>query len=314
MSWAVEAHELTRSFGDLVAVNGLSFAVKRGEIFGFLGSNGAGKTTTIRMLCGLLRPTAGRVMVLGLDVASHGLVLRQRIGYMSQKFSLYRDLTVEENLLFWGTCYGLSGTRLDVAVQAALEQGDLKHVRADLVRQLPVGFRQRLALATVLLHRPELVFLDEPTSGVDPQARRDFWDLIDRLSSQGTTVLVTTHAMDEAERCHRVAFMHAGRIVAMDSVSGLKGRIPRDQLIAITSPGPDRVLKALQGQPEVQDLALFGHSCQVLLRTPQDLGRIQETLRAAGCPFTSLQPVAPSLEDAFVFLIPRPRPPGESTP
>lgn len=305
MTPVVEARELTRKFGSFVAVDRVSFTVSRGEIFGFLGSNGAGKTTTIRMLCGLLPPTSGTARVLGFDVAGQTLGLRQRIGYMSQKFSLYTDLTVEENLEFWGAAYGIGGQQLRRNVEEALAGAGLADRRGTLVRDLPLGFRQRLALASVLLHRPELVFLDEPTSGVDPQARREFWEVIDELSAEGTTVFVTTHALDEAERCHRVALMHAGRILALDTVPNLKALIPEGQLVELSSPEPGIVLKALEGHPEVQEAALFGSDVHLLLQRPESLPSVLAALRQRGTEVTAVRPVPPSLENVFVFVIGR---------
>ncbi|MGC8916542.1 MAG: ATP-binding cassette domain-containing protein [Thermoanaerobaculum sp.] len=302
MTPVVEVRELTRTFGRFVAVDGVSFDVSRGEIFGFLGSNGAGKTTTIRMLCGLLPPTRGQARVLGLDVAREPLALRRRIGYMSQKFSLYTDLTVEENLRFWGSAYGVSGRELSVRVEHALANTGLADIRQVLVRETPLGFRQRLALAAALLHRPEVVFLDEPTSGVDPQARREFWDVIDTLVAQGTTVFVTTHAMDEAERCHRVALMHAGRILALDTVANLKALIPKGSLVEITTSEPGAALQALEGHPELREAALFGTRIHLLLPQAGQLPQVMATLAARGLTATAKE-VAPTLEDVFVFLI-----------
>jgi len=218
----VTASELTRSFGDFIAVDRVSFEVAPGEVFGFLGSNGAGKTTTIRILCGLLAPTSGSASVAGFDVATSSAQIKTRIGYMSQRFSLYSDLTVDENLRFWAGTYRLWGRALEGRLRWAREVAELERRRRTLVRELPGGFRQRLALACCLLHEPPVVFLDEPTGGVDPEARRRFWDLIDELSAAGTTVFVTTHSMDEAERCHRVALMHAGRLLALDTPTRLK--------------------------------------------------------------------------------------------
>ncbi|MCS6953145.1 MAG: ABC transporter ATP-binding protein [Bryobacteraceae bacterium] len=220
--WAVEVEGLVRRFGDFVAVDRISFRVPRGEIFGFLGPNGAGKTTAIRILCGLLRPSEGRALVAGFDVAADPEAVRRRIGYMSQKFSLYDDLTVEENLEFFGGIYGVTGARRRERIEYALATAGLEEQRRTMTRLLAGGFKQRLALGCAILHEPPILFLDEPTSGVDPVARRNFWDLIYRLSSAGHTVFVTTHYMDEAEYCHRLALMHRGRIVALGSPAALK--------------------------------------------------------------------------------------------
>jgi drug efflux transport system ATP-binding protein len=218
----VSARALTRTFGDFVAVDHVSFEVSRGEVFGFLGSNGAGKTTTIRILCGLLMPSDGSASVAGFDVATDSDRIKTRIGYMSQRFSLYADLTVDENLRFWAGTYRVWGRDFEARRSWALEAAGLEERHDALVRDLPGGFRQRLALGCALLHNPPVVFLDEPTGGVDPEARRRFWDLIDDLAAGGTTVFVTTHYMEEAEYCHRVCIMDRGRIVALDTPSRLK--------------------------------------------------------------------------------------------
>jgi len=223
--WAVEVEGLVKTFNSFVAVDQVSLQVARGEIFGFLGPNGAGKSTTIRVLCGLLRPTAGQARVASLDVARQPELVRQHIGYMSQKFSLYDDLTVEENLDFFGGVYGVSPEVLRLRKEYALGMGGLKDRRSAMTRLLPGGFKQRLALGCAILHEPPILFLDEPTSGVDPIARRDFWDLIRRLSEAGRTVFVTTHYMDEAEYCHRLALMYRGRIIALGSPNALKAQL-----------------------------------------------------------------------------------------
>ena len=219
----VSATDLTRVFGDFVAVDRVSFEVAPGEIFGFLGSNGAGKTTVIRMLCGLLRPTSGSGTVAGFDISTQAAQIKTRIGYMSQRFSLYNDLTVDENIRFWAGTYRLWGRPFEERRDWAYDVTGLGGRRKSIVGDLPGGFRQRLALSCALLHRPSVVFLDEPTGGVDPEARRTFWDLIDDLSAEGVTVFVTTHYMDEAERCHRVALMHAGKLLALDTIPRLIG-------------------------------------------------------------------------------------------
>jgi len=299
----IKVEELTKVFGSFVAVDGVSFTVNRGEIFGFLGSNGAGKTTTIRMLCGLLPPSSGRAWILGLDVASQGKLLRPKLGYMSQRFSLYTDLTVEENMVFWGRAYGLEGTRLRERIAWGLQLADLAEQKGILLRQLPLGFRQRLALAVALLHEPAVVFLDEPTSGVDPEARREFWEVIDRLSQEGTTILVTTHALDEAERCHRVAFMHQGQLLALDSVAGLKSQLPEGRLFRLRTPQASLALEVLEAHPQVEEVALFGSDLHVLLKASEATASLTQALAAAGATPCQWQPLRPSLEDAFIFLI-----------
>lgn len=220
--FAVEAVDLVKQFGEFVAVDRVSFRVRRGEIFGFLGPNGAGKTTTIKILCGLLAPTSGKATVGGYDVAVDPESVRQNIGYMSQRFSLYDDLTVEENLEFFAGIYGVPEERLREREEFALRLADLAEQRRRMTRELAGGWKQRLALGCAILHEPPILFLDEPTSGVDPIARREFWDLIYQLSERGHTVFVTTHYMDEAEYCHRLALMYGGRIIALDTPEALK--------------------------------------------------------------------------------------------
>ncbi len=262
----VVAHELSRSFGTFVAVDRVSFEVGRGEIFGFLGSNGAGKTTTIRMLCGLLAPTSGRGEVMGLDVGRQSAAIKQRIGYMSQRFSLYTDLTVDENLRFWGGAYGLGGQQLAARADWAVQAADLRERRRTLVRELPGGFRQRLALGCALLHEPPIVFLDEPTGGVDPEARRRFWDLIDVLAAAGTTVFVTTHYMDEAERCHRVALMHAGRLLSLDTVPSLKRLFAPGTVVEVRCSRAPAALQILESEPAVREAILLSATGERRLR------------------------------------------------
>jgi ABC-2 type transport system ATP-binding protein len=227
---AVQTHELTRRFGKFVAVNRVSIEVKQGEIFGFLGANGAGKTTMIRMLCGLLKPSDGQATVAGLDVYKKSEKIKQNIGYMSQKFSLYEDLTISENIEFYGGVYGLSRDAIDERKTELLRQVGLETFKTRLTRDLPVGFKQRLALGCALLHDPPILFLDEPTSGVDPEARRSFWDLIYATSEKGKTIFVTTHFMDEAEYCHRLSIMRDGYLIALDSPEALKSKYKKTSM------------------------------------------------------------------------------------
>ena len=299
----VVARDLERDFGAFRAVDRVSFAVQRGEIFGFLGSNGAGKTTTIRMLCGLLAPSAGSASVLGHDVATEGREIKRLVGYMSQRFSLYGDLTVEENLRFWGGVYRLFGRRLADRRAWALEAAGLTERRGELARDLPGGFRQRLALVSALLHEPPVVFLDEPTAGVDPEARREFWDLIDELVDGGTTVFVTTHYMDEAERCHRVALMHAGRLLALDTVPRLKRAFPRDAVVEIRCPRPAQAMAVLARAKDVSEVALFGDVLHAVLADPGGRDGLAERLDAAGFGPTRVEPIPASLEDVFIRVI-----------
>jgi ABC-2 type transport system ATP-binding protein len=299
----VSASELSRTFGDFVAVDQVSFAVARGEIFGFLGSNGAGKTTTIRMLCGLLSPTSGKGTVAGFDIATEAPAIKTRIGYMSQKFSLYTDLTVDENLRFWAGTYRVWGNEFARRRDWALNVTGLESRQRALVADLPGGYRQRLALSCALLHEPPVVFLDEPTGGVDPEARRDFWDLIDDLSEGGTTVFVTTHSMDEAERCHRVALMHAGRLLALDTIPRLKKVFPEGSVLEIECADAARALERIEDLPEVVDVALFGDRLRAVLRSADDAQTLESGLRSAGCGPLTVRATAPSLEDVFIHYI-----------
>ena len=299
----VSAHDLTRRFGDFVAVDRVSFEVTRGEIFGFLGSNGAGKTTTIRMLCGLLAPTSGSGTVAGFDIATQSNRIKTRIGYMSQRFSLYSDLTVDENLRFWGGTYRLWGDQLDRRREWAIEVAGLEERRNALVRDLPGGYRQRLALGSALLHEPPVVFLDEPTGGVDPEARRRFWDLIDDLVAGGTTVFVTTHYMDEAERCHRVALMHAGRLLALDSVPALKSVFPENCVLEVSCPHPAGALEELEGVDGVEEVSLFGDRLHVVVDRPERSDDVEATLTDGGFTPFEASAVTPSLEDVFIQVI-----------
>jgi ABC-2 type transport system ATP-binding protein len=299
----VRARNLTRTFGEFVAVDRVSFEVTRGEIFGFLGSNGAGKTTTIRMLCGLLVPTEGRATVAGFDVATEGREIKSRIGYMSQKFSLYSDLTVEENLRFWAGAYRLWGSEFESRRAWALHAADLEERRGALVRELPGGFRQRLALGCALLHEPPVVFLDEPTGGVDPEARRRFWDLIDGLAADGTTVFVTTHSMDEAERCHRVALMHAGRLLALDTVPALKEVFPHDTVLEVSCARPAEAMELVEGIDGVEDASLFGNRLHMVVEDPGRAQGLMKALESAGFDPSPVESVTPSLEDVFIKVI-----------
>ena len=226
----VKTHQLTRRFGHFVAVDQVSIEVYRGEIFGFLGANGAGKTTLIRMLCGLLKPSEGEATVAGYDVYQNSEDIKRNIGYMSQKFSLYEDLTAKENLEFYGGLYGLPRRQITERQKVILEQVGLSASAGQLTRDLPVGFKQRLALGCAILHDPPIVFLDEPTSGVDPKARRSFWDLIYQTAQMGKTLFVTTHFMDEAEYCHRVSIMHQGKVIAIDTPNRLKQQYRKDSM------------------------------------------------------------------------------------
>ena len=301
---AIQVRGLTRRFGQFVAVDQLSFDVRRGEIFGFLGSNGAGKSTTIRMLCGLLRPTSGAATVGGVDVTRDPEGVKQRIGYMSQRFSLYELLTVDQNIRFFGGIYGLDEERLARRRDFVVEMAGLKGRESTLARDLSGGWRQRLALGCAILHEPTILFLDEPTGGVDPLSRRQFWRLIDVLSNAGVTVLVTTHYLDEAERCHRVALIHAGKLAALGTPTEVKNIFAGRPILEIRSPDPVAVMRALDEMAEVEKTSLFGTAVHAVLRSDVlTAAVITERLRNAGLPVRSIEPVAPSLEDVFLDVV-----------
>ena len=301
---AIDVRHLTRKFGAFTAVDDLSFDVRRGEIFGFLGSNGAGKSTTIRMLCGLLKPTSGTAIVGGIDVAKDPEGVKQRIGYMSQRFSLYELLTVDQNIRFFGGIYGLSDDRLTARRSFVLEMAGLHGRENTLARDLAGGWRQRLALGCAILHEPSLLFLDEPTGGVDPLSRRQFWRLIDSLSQSGVTVLVTTHYLDEAERCHRVALIHAGKLAAIGTTSEVKRIFEGRPILEIRGDQTVELMRALDGMAEVEKTSLFGTAVHAVLRhrsiAPEVIvGR----LSAAGLKVDSATEVLPSLEDVFLDVV-----------
>lgn len=299
----VQAVELEKRFGDFVAVEKVTFDVHAGEIFGFLGSNGAGKSTTIRMLCGLLVPTQGDATVAGFDIKTQAEELKHNIGYMSQRFSLYNELTVEENMDFFAGIYGVRRSERELRKQQILEQLGLEEKRKRLTSRLPGGWKQRLALGCAILHKPPIVFLDEPTSGVDPIARREFWDLIYQLSEEGRTVFVTTHYMDEAEYCHRLSLMHAGRIIAMDSPAELRRRFSSDLLFELETSDLLPTLELVSSIPQVKDAAVFGRGLHVRAATEQADDEIRSRLEHAGIEIYNLQRIAPGIEDIFVSRI-----------
>ncbi len=303
---AIEVRNLTRRFGAFLAVDDLSFEVRRGEIFGFLGSNGAGKSTTIRMLCGLLRPSSGTAMVGGVDVSADPEGVKRRIGYMSQRFSLYELLTVDQNIRFFGGIYGLTPSRLAERRAFVLEMAGLQGREQTLARELAGGWRQRLALGCAILHEPSILFLDEPTGGVDPLSRRPVWRRIDTLSTAGITVLVTTHYLDEAERCHRVALIHGGRLAALGTVNDVKSIFAGRPILEVRADRPVDVMRLLDALPEVEKTSLFGTAVHAVLRGPQVTPEaIRASLRAAGLSVTSIAPVIPSLEDVFLDVVER---------
>jgi ABC-2 type transport system ATP-binding protein len=302
----VEALHLTKRFGAFTAVDDLNLEVREGEIFGLLGSNGAGKSTAIRMLCGLLRPSAGRGLVLGVDVAADPEEVKRRIGYMTQRFSLYEDLTVAQNLRFFGGVYGLGGADLRSRVAAAIGLARLEGQEDALTRALPGGFKQRLALACAVLHRPRVLFLDEPTGGVDPVSRRSFWGLIDSLAGEGVTIIVTTHYLDEAEHCGRVALMHAGRLVALGDVPGLKEVFAGRAVLEVRCPRYLDAMQRLEREDWVFETAAFGTSLHLVVADADEGRRRTISLleRDGNAPVT-VERVIPSLEDVFIHYIER---------
>ena len=300
----IVAEDLVKRFGSFVAVDHVNFRVGRGEIMGFLGPNGAGKSTIIRILCGLLRPSAGRVWVGGVDVASDPERVREHIGYMSQKFSLYRDLTVEENLRFFGGIYRVPRDELAERMRFAIDMAGLGGREKALVATLAGGWQQRLALGCAVLHRPPILFLDEPTSGVEPTSRRRFWDLIHTLAADGVTVLVSTHNMDEAEYCHRAALINQGRIIALGSPDELKHTALGGELLLLECDGLGPMLAALQQAPGVVDASVFGNAIHVLVRDAgHSLVELPAYLEQKSLRPSRLERIHPSLEDVFVRLI-----------
>jgi len=302
---AITVADLTKRFGDFVAVDRLTFAVGQGEVFGFLGSNGAGKSTTIRMLCGLLRPTGGTATVGGIDVGSDPEGVKRRIGYMSQRFSLYERLTVDQNIRFFGGIYGLDRARLEARRRFVLEMAGLSGRENVHAADLAGGWRQRLALGCAILHQPPIVFLDEPTGGVDPLSRREFWSLIDHLSASGVTVLVTTHYLDEAEHCHRVAIIHGGRLAAMGTTDELKRVFADRTIVEVQAANPVETMRLLDRTPEVEKTSVFGTSVHAVLAggAREAMPLLRQRLEAAGIVVTSMAVVQPSLEDVFLEVI-----------
>jgi drug efflux transport system ATP-binding protein len=304
MALAVEIGDLAKHFGAFHAVDGITFDVDEGEIFGFLGANGAGKSTTIRMLCGLLTPTAGTARVLGIDVAKDPEEVKRRIGYMSQRFSLYEDLSVRNNLRFFGGVYGLRGPALAEREAWAIEMSGLAGKEDLLTGSLPGGWKQRLALACAVLHQPRIVFLDEPTSGVDPLSRRRFWGLIDSMSAEGVTVFVTTHYLEEAEHCHRLALIHAGRLAALGTVDEVKAVFQDRAVLEVTVPRVADALETLGAQAFVHEAAAFGTRLHVVVDDPVAGGRkVVELLEAAGNGPAHAERIVPSLEDVFIHHV-----------
>ena len=303
---SIIAKNLVRRFGDFVAVDGVSFRVEKGEIFGFLGPNGSGKTTVIKMLTGLLPLSAGSAWVAGLEVRSDAETVRERIGYMSQKFSLYDDLTVTENLQFYGRIYGLPPARMKRRIDEIVQLNGLGPYMNRLAARLSGGWKQRLALGCAMLHEPKLLFLDEPTAGIDPVARRELWDLLFELSGHGITFFVTTHYMDEAERCSHVAYIYYGKLIADGTPAELK-KIPDVQpagtkRIEINTPEVTRALRVVRKIPGIRSATIFGESIHALVEDRYDLSDLRAQLLKNDIIVNDIRPLAPSLEDVFVEL------------
>lgn len=299
----IEVKNLVKTFGKFRAVDDISFYIPQGEIFGLLGPNGAGKTTTIRMLIGLLRPDSGSAHVLGFDVRKKPEEVKKRIGYMSQKFSLYNDLTVRENLDFYTAIYNnMPFRQRRERVEEMLEMVELGHIQRSQTRSLSGAWRQRLALACAIIHRPKMLFLDEATAGVDPVARRQFWDLIYRLASEGISVLATTHYMDEADYCNTIAMMYQGRLISLASPDTIKESLP-GTLLQIDLGDPLEAQKVLINDPRVLNVSIQGMQLHVTVKKESDINAIQRLLNKANLPPNTIEIIQPSLEDAFTSLV-----------
>jgi ABC-2 type transport system ATP-binding protein len=303
---AITANSLTKRFGDFTAVNDVNFEVYPGEIFGFLGPNGSGKTTTIRMTLGLMKPTSGEVNVLDMKVDGDTSKIRPRVGYMSQRFSLYNDLTVLQNLNFYGAAYGLKNAQLKERIQDTLSRAGLEGREHAKTKELSGGWRQRLALGAAILHRPEVLFLDEPTAGVDPVSRRAFWNLLYKLIAEGITVFVTTHYMDEAEHCHRLAFIQRGQIIAYGSPAEIKSEMMHGQVLEIAPSDAVKAVKVLRAAQEagslpIQEIELYGSLVHVVAPDMKKHQRaIEHELRQADLRIEHADIIEPSLEDVFI--------------
>ncbi|HMS32469.1 MAG TPA: ABC transporter ATP-binding protein [Ignavibacteria bacterium] len=310
---SIEVFDLTKTFGKFTSVNNISFVVKEGEVFGFLGSNGAGKSTTIKMLCGILEPTSGDAKVGGFSIAGDPDGVKRNIGYMSQKFSLYSDLTVNENINFFGGVYGLEGNELNERKKWVLNIAGLEGREKTLTSSLSVGFKQRLALGCAVIHEPKIIFLDEPTGGVDPISRRKFWDLITDLSERGTTVFVTTHYLDEAEFCNRIILINAGTLIASGSPKELKKKYIKNKVIEIDCSDIYRATEILEKENIAESISIFGNSLHVTLKEKMTSETKYETDEIIiitdllnedpGIIINRISEITPSLEDVFLYLI-----------
>jgi len=303
--YSIEVNSLSRKFGNFLAVDNITFNVNKGEVFGFLGANGAGKSTTIRMLCGILEPTLGDALVGGYSVMNEPDMVKQQIGYMSQKFSLYNDLTVEENINFYGGVYGLFGEKLNERRKWVLEISDLKNKENLITSSLPGGIKQRLALGTAVIHNPAIVFLDEPTSGVDPIARRQFWELINNISDQGTTVLVTTHYLEEAEFCNNIILINAGKLIAQGTPATLKKDYLKNKIIEIECNDPVTTMNILAEESYVDDTSIFGNNIHLSVNgNYKSKSQINESLKnKSDIIIKRIDPIVPTLEDVFIHLL-----------
>ena len=299
---SVEVHQLTRNFGDFTAVDHISFEIPKGEIFGLLGPNGAGKTTTIRMLCGLLKPTGGEARVMGFDVAKQSEQVKRQIGYMSQKFSLYNDLTVYENLWFYANLYNIQNKRIKIRIDELIEMAGLRGHEKQLTHNLSGAWRQRLALACAIVHEPPMLFLDEPTAGVDPVSRREFWEMIYTMAGKGVSVLATTHYMDEAEFCNVIVMMYRSRLIALNDPDTLKNNM-RGYLYEVDCNAPGKAEHILKSLAEVEDVAAHGVLLHLLLSNENEKELILKILSENQIQVHRIERVLPSLEDVFVSLV-----------
>lgn len=300
---ALEVNNLVKKFGSFTAVNNISFTVNQGEVFGFLGPNGAGKTTTIRMLCGLLDPTSGTGKVGGYLLGKEADKIKQNIGYMCQKFSLYDDLTIAENIDFYAGMYQTDRTTRKQQMEKIIRQAELTESKDTITGTLSLSVKQHLALGCSIIHEPKIVFLDEPTGGVDPISRKKFWAVINEMAAKGITILVTTHYMDEAERCDRIALISAGQMIACDSPANLKSKLMSNTLFEIEADQVMKGLEALRGQPFCRDVSLYGVFLHVLVDDAKYEKDIRETLAKANLQVKRVDKILPSLEDVFVFLV-----------
>ena len=312
---SVVVENLVKRFGDFVAVDRVNLQIPRGEVFGFLGPNGAGKSTTIRMLCGLLKPTSGRAQVAGHDMAREPEEVRQTIGYMSQKFSLYNDLKVIENLRLFAGLYSVPSKKLSERIEWALSMANLKGQENLITGTLPGGSKQRLGRACAVLHKQQILFLDEPTSGVDPISRRQFWDLIHQMAEEGVTVFVTTHYMEEAEYCNRLALIFHGKVVALGTPSELKRNSMKGSLVLIECEPLGKAVEVLQSSPDVMDAAVFGNALHLVVRDAvAAMPRIEKYLADRGVAVSRIEQIRPTLEDVFVSLTSAGKAKEERTP